>query len=644
MTDLVGRLIRGRYQIEKLVARGGMATVYLAEDNRLDRKVAIKVIHPHLANDSNFREKFVREAKIAAGLSHPNLVNVFDQAEDADVVFLAMEYVSGITLRQALDDFGSLPAIRALEVFEPMVSALAAAHAAGILHRDLKPENVLLSDDGKVKLSDFGLARPITAQTQTGGVVGTVAYMSPELVSRGVADARSDVYAAGIMLFELLTGKQPFQGEQAVQIAYQHANSEVPAPSSLNANVPELLDELVLWATAKLPQNRPADANELHRVLVEAKSDLRNAKKAGELTRHLRETSLLRETTLLQETSMLQETPDLNQTALLDAHQTTQINQDLNQTVNLSAALTPEPEVSDREIVYHSHRTLKVLISSALVLLLGLGAGWWFSSGPGGFEIMPNLTSRSQAEAERLVTSLGASAVIVTESSKTVTSGLVISSQPSAGSIYWGGAVTITVSSGPKLVTVASLEGKTLVEATAQILQAGFVLGKVTSWFNTAPIGTVYAHSGGGSTKVPEGSPIDLEISLGSIPVVAGLDQETAINLIQVAGLKVKTVTTEYSETVTKGQAIALVPLTEPLGKGGEVNLVVSKGSDVVVMPRVVGETIRASKSLLESLGLVVVVDTNQLSSNWGIAKVKKVSVSPGTQLRVGDSVKLSSN
>jgi serine/threonine-protein kinase len=638
MTDLVGRLIRGRYQIEKLVARGGMATVYLAEDNRLDRKVAIKVIHPHLANDSNFREKFVREAKIAAGLSHPNLVNVFDQAEDADVVFLAMEYVSGITLRQALDDFGSLPAIRALEVFEPMVSALAAAHAAGILHRDLKPENVLLSDDGKVKLSDFGLARPITAQTQTGGVVGTVAYMSPELVSRGVADARSDVYAAGIMLFELLTGKQPFQGEQAVQIAFQHANSEVPAPSTLNPNVPELLDEIVLWATAKLPQNRPANANELHRVLVQAKSDLRNPKKAGELAQHLRETTLFRETTLLRET------PDVNQTALLDTHQAPLLSQDLNQTVNLGAALATEPDAPRREIVYHSHRTLKVLISSALVLLLGLGAGWWFSSGPGGFEIMPNLTSRSQADAERLVSSIGAPVVIVTESSKTVTSGLVISSQPSAGSIYWGGAVTITVSSGPKLVTVASLEGKTLVEATAQILQAGFVLGKVTSWFNSAPIGTVYAHSGGGSTKVPEGSAIDLEISLGSIPVVSGLDQETAINLIQVAGLKVKTVSNEYSETVAKGQAIALVPLTDPLGKGGEVNLVVSKGSDVVVMPRVVGETIRASKSLLESLGLVVVVDTNQLSSNWGIAKVKKVSVSPGTQLRVGDSVKLSSN
>jgi len=633
MADLVGRLIRGRYQIEKLVARGGMATVYLAEDNRLDRKVAIKVIHPHLANDRTFREKFVREAKIAARLSHPNLVNVFDQAEDGDVVFLAMEYVSGITLRDALDKFGALSASRALDVFEPMVAALAAAHAAGVLHRDLKPENVLLSDDGKVKLSDFGLARPISAQTQTGAVVGTVAYLSPELVSRGVADARSDIYAAGIMLFELLTGRQPFQGEQAVHVALQHANSEVPAPSSLNETIPELLDELVLWATAKLPQNRPSDAIEFHRVLLQAKADLKNPKKSEELTQRLRET-----TVLSGETATAFEQLNLDQTQVLgDTGASTS-----NETVALN--LRPEVVEENRVQIYHSHRVVKVLVASALTVLLGLGAGWWFSAGPGGFEVMPNLANRSQVEAEGLISSLGATAVIVTESSKTISSGLVISSEPGSGSIYWGGPVTIRVSSGPKLVTIASLEGKTLVEATAQILQSGFVLGKVTSWFNSSPIGTVYAHSGGGSTKVAEGSAIDLEISLGSIPVVAGLDQETAVNLVQVAGLKVKTVITEFSETVTKGQAIALVPLAEPIGKGGEVNLVVSKGSDVVTMPRVVGETIRASKTLLESLGLVVVVDTNQLSSNWGVAKVKKVSVAPGTQLRVGDSVKISSN
>lgn len=630
MAELVGRLIHGRYQVEKLIARGGMATVYIAEDNRLDRKVALKVIHPHLANDRIFREKFVREAKIAAQLSHPNLVNVFDQAEDNGNVFLAMEFVSGITLRQALDEYGALSPIRALDVFEPIMAGLAAAHGAGILHRDLKPENVLLSDDGRIKLSDFGLARPISAQTQTGGVVGTVAYLSPELVSRGIADARSDVYAAGIMLFELLTGTQPYQGEQAVHVAMQHANSEVPRPSSINPKIPELLDEIVLWATSKQPQDRPADAIEFHKILIRAKNELKTGKPDAALANQLRETAVLRQTTVLQ--------PNSDATQILGDD--VLANHSLNETVALDFATeTLEPETR-----YAAHRALKMLIASTLVILLGLGAGWWFSAGPGGFHLMPNLTSRTKAEALKALGELKPNAVVVTETSKTVTSGLVISSNPSAGSIYWGGPIKIVVSSGPKLVAAPALAGKTFVEATAAILQAGFTVGKLNSWFNPAPIGTVYAYDGSDGSQIAEGSAIDLEISLGSIPGVAGLDQATAINVIQAAGLKVKDVTQEYSNTVTKGQVISIVPLTEPLGNGGEVNMVVSKGPDTVVMPKVVGETISASKSLLESLGLRVVVDTNQLSSNWGIAKVKKVSASVGTKLHVGDTVTLISH
>ncbi|MEN9749167.1 MAG: hypothetical protein RL149_245 [Actinomycetota bacterium] len=633
MSDLVGRLIHGRYQVNKLIARGGMATVYLAEDNRLDRKVALKVIHPHLANDPNFREKFVREAKLAARLSHPNLVNVFDQSEDDDIVFLAMEYVSGITLRQALDDFGSLTPSRALEVFEPIIAGLAAAHGAGILHRDIKPENVLLSDDGRIKLSDFGLARPISAQTQTGGVVGTVAYLSPELVSRGTADARSDVYAAGIMLFELLTGTQPFKGEQAVQVAMQHATSEVPAPSSVKANVPELLDEIVLWATSKLPQDRPADAIELHKVLVRAKNELKNPKTSAQLTQQLRNTNALRATSILPSMDT-----DHDKTIALGEMGTPVPSHGETIVLNLDS---PQSEAQPR---FASHRAIKLLVASTLVVLLGLGAGWWFSAGPGGFHLMPNLTSRTKTEAIDALADFKAKVQVIEESSKTVTNGLVISTSPSAGSIFWGGDITLNISTGPKLVSAPSLAGKTFVEATAEILKAGFRVGKVSSWFNSAPIGTVYAYDGSDGAKIAEASAIDLEISLGAIPVVSGLDQATAISVIEAAGLKVKTISQEYSNSVAKGQVISIIPLTEPLGKGGEVNLIASKGPDTVVMPKVVGETISASRSLLESLGLRVVVDTNQLSSNWGIAKVKKVSVSAGTKLHVGDTVTLISH
>ena len=613
MSNLVGQLIHGRYQVERLVARGGMATVYLAEDNRLDRKVALKVIHPHLANDREFREKFVREAKMAAQLSHPNLVNVFDQAEDGEVVFLAMEYIPGITLREALQDFGALSPNRVLEIFEPVLAGLAAAHKAGILHRDIKPENVLLSDDGKIKLSDFGLARPISAHTQTGAVIGTVAYLSPELVSKGIADARSDVYAAGIMLFELLTGKQPFEGEEAVHIAMQHANSEVPPPSSINPAVPELLDELVLWATAKDPNHRPADAGEFHDVLVRARSDLRAGRKSSTVTQRL----------------------DLNKTTVLSNTNATEVLGALNVTTAIPDTL---PDI-ERELIGSRNRALKILISAVLTVLLGLGAGWWFSAGPGGLQVMPDLSNRTEAQASQTLSSFKAQISILRESSKTVAAGQVISTSPSAGSLFWGGTITLRISTGPKLISVPDISGKTLVEATAALLQQGFSVGKVSSWFSNSPIGTVFAYSGGDGSKQPEGSAIDLEISLGAIPVVAGLDQAAATNLIQVAGLKLKDVTEEYSDDVPKGQVISLIPLTDPIGKSGEVNLVISKGTSIVIMPKVVGETISAAKKLLEGLGLRVIVDTNQLTSKWGIAKVKRSSVAQGTKLRVGDTV-----
>ncbi|MEY4320332.1 MAG: hypothetical protein RLZZ471_273 [Actinomycetota bacterium] len=630
MSDLVGKLIHGRYLVEKLVARGGMATVYLAEDNRLDRKVALKVIHPHLANDAEFRSKFVREAKIAAKLSHPNLVNVFDQAEDGEIVFLAMEYVPGITLRDALRDFGALSTSRVLDIFEPVLSGLAAAHKAGILHRDIKPENVLLSDDGKIKLSDFGLARPISAHTQTGAVIGTVAYLSPELVSKGIADARSDVYAAGIMLFELLTGKQPFTGDQAVQIAMQHANSEVPAPSSLNPEVPELLDELVLWATAKDPSHRPADANEFHSVLVRARTDLRQGRKNDYLTQKLE----INKTQILNSTDQNATKPFTNPSIGGPAN-ATEILGDLSQT----AQLADSSQQTSTSTLGSTNRALKILISAVLTVLLGLGAGWWFSAGPGGIQIMPDLVNRSETQATKALAGFKAQIEVLRQSSKTVAAGAVIASEPTSGSIFWGGKIRLLISTGPKLVTAPALSGKTLVEATALILQSGFSVGKVDSWFNSAPIGTVFAFSGGDGSEIPEGSAIDLEISLGSIPVVAGMDKATATNLLEVAGLKVKGISEDYSDTIAKGQVISLVPLSDPLGKAGEVNLVISKGTNVVLMPKVVGETISAAKTVLEGLGLRVIVDTNQLTSKWGIAKVKKSSAAPGAKLRVGDSV-----
>ena len=252
---LLGRVIDNRYVIERRVARGGMATVYEAMDQRLERPVAIKIMHPHLAEDEDFTRRFIQEARQAARLAHPNIVNVFDQGQDGAITFIVMEYLPGITLRELLNDFGALTPAQTLDIVKAVLYGLDAAHSAGIVHRDLKPENVLLADDGRIKIADFGLARAASHNTATSqALLGTIAYLSPELISRGIADVRSDIYALGIMMFEMLTGQQPYQGDQAVTIAYQHANDIVPTPSSKNPAIPAQFDEVVAWCSERSPR------------------------------------------------------------------------------------------------------------------------------------------------------------------------------------------------------------------------------------------------------------------------------------------------------------------------------------------------------------------------------------------------------
>ncbi|QGN59410.1 protein kinase [Nostocoides sp. HKS02] len=267
MTEsLLGRVFDGRYRVQSHIADGGMASVYLALDTRLDRDVALKILRRDLAQDDAFVSRFRREARSAARLSHPNVVSVFDQGEDEGHMFLAMEYVPGQTLREVMRAEGPLTPRAALDIMGPVLQALSAAHRAGIIHRDVKPENIILrEDDGTVKVADFGLARAVTTQTtasQTGVLLGTVAYLSPEQVERGIADARSDVYAAGLILFEMLTGSKAFTGETPIHIAYQHVHGSVPAPSSRVTSVPTELDALVALATARDPDHRPTDAGD----------------------------------------------------------------------------------------------------------------------------------------------------------------------------------------------------------------------------------------------------------------------------------------------------------------------------------------------------------------------------------------------
>jgi serine/threonine-protein kinase len=274
---LVGNLVDNRYRVQSRLARGGMSTVYLATDQRLERDVALKVLHPHLADDPQFLDRLGREAKAAARLSHPHVVGVLDQGEDGRLAYLVMEYIKGHTLRDVLNDKGALSPRLALALIDPVVEGLGAAHAAGMIHRDIKPENVLIADDGRIKLGDFGLARAISTSTSTGALIGTVAYLSPELVLGKQADARSDIYSVGIMLYEMITGRQPFDGDVPIQVAYQHVNSTVDAPSVEVPGLAAEIDELVQWCTDRDPDKRPVDGNALLSELRHIRTNLNDA-------------------------------------------------------------------------------------------------------------------------------------------------------------------------------------------------------------------------------------------------------------------------------------------------------------------------------------------------------------------------------
>jgi len=603
-----------------------MARVFLAEDLRLKRQVAVKVIHPHLAEDAVFISKFRQEAILAANLSHPNLVNVFDQGTDSGSAYLVMEYVAGQTLRQVLQEFGALPEQRALGVLESVLSGLSAAHRGGILHRDIKPENILLADDGRIKLSDFGLARPISAQTETDSVIGTAAYLSPELATRGLSDARSDVYAVGILGFELLTGRQPYTGDVAAAVVAQHSNSQVPAPSSVVDGISESVDEIVLWATERDPELRPADASEMLSFVRKVASELKGS------------------TTATNETMVLKSQGNAKVDLNTDAQQTQVLsNLNLDSMATQVIATGSDTQAPAEELPFSSFsggRFWRWVLSTLLVFALAAGGGWWFGAGPGALRSLPELENRSIAAAQSSLSNLGLTVIVKNEFSADVAQGLVTRTDPASGSfVAAGSTLTVFVSLGPELKAVPKLTGLNVAEATVAITQAGFSFGGAEAWFNEAPAGTVFDYLGSDGKKLAVTSPVTLNVSLGPIPMVSNLSQEVAVSLLTTAGLKVDEVLTAYSDSVAAGMVISLTPLSEPLGEKGSVSITVSKGSDKVVMPKVVGETIAAAKSALEALGLTVVVDTNQLSSKWGIAKVKSASAKAGVTLRRGDRV-----
>lgn len=643
-------MIDGRYQVRSMIARGGMATVYVATDLRLERRVAIKIMHDHLAADDAFRARFIQEARAAAKLAHPNVVNVYDQGEDRGLAYIVMEYVPGITLRDLLHDHHRLTPEQTIDVMDAVLSGLQAAHKIGIVHRDLKPENVLLADDGRIKLSDFGLARAASANTASGQVLlGTIAYLSPELVTQGTADIRSDIYSLGIMMYEMLTGEQPYSGDQPVNIAFRHANEDVPPPSRIRDGVPSQLDDLVVWATERDPEARPADAGAMLVALRQAEQEL--AASGGVPTAPLDSRLAVAPTGVERDQRIVSSNdgPEVGYgfatddapterhvdpiTTLFDEQVSYPTGDQVQPMYTGQAELAPVGTTTKRRAKW------PILVSILSVLLLiGAVGGWWLLLGPGSYKKTPDVVGMDQASATQQIEQQGFTVGTVTEEfSLEVVKGTVMKMQPGPGeTLAPDTPIDLTISAGPENLTVPALQGLTRDTAIKTIAESRFRYDEGTDLteFSTQPKDTVIRATDESGQALPsqmaEQSPIRLVISLGPMPDVVGKTVDEAKKSLEGVGLKVQTAGEQFSDTVPAGHIISAANGADPMKPGQTVNVTVSKGPDLVQVPNVVGKSTKDAVKALEDAGFTV---QHNVPTNF-VDKTKVTSQNPGANTK----------
>jgi len=635
---LLGRTLDGRYRITSRIARGGLAGVYEATHLRLDRTVAVKVMHSGMGGgpggDEAYVARFVREARAAARLSHPHVVSVYDQGEDGGSPYLVMELVPGHTLRDTITSQSPLAPRRALALLEPVLAALAAAHRAGLVHRDIKPENVLISDEGAVKVADFGLARAVTADTQhtsTGVLIGTVSYIAPEIVTEGRADARADVYSAGILLYELLTGRKPHEGETPIQVAYKHVHEDVPPPSRLVPALPPYVDALVARATARDPGLRPADAGVLLRQVQRVASALAAGMRDDEeLTADLSLPARVSDDT----------TPERwDQPLVLRDERTRAVARPAEARVPAPVPVpAPAPAEGRRR-----RGPLKVALAVLLLAALG-GAAAWF--GFLRYTSTPGVLGLTQQAAEARLESAGLEVKVGRPAySDTVAAGRVLSTSPSPGDrVLDGGTVTVVLSKGIEQYQVPDLAGQTVDQAQDALLAIKMSYGRaVKRWSETVPAGQVIRTDPAAGATLRPGTSVDVWVSKGRQPIKVadwtGKSADRAESTLEQAGLKV-TKEGQYSDDVPEGRVISQSPGSGTLYRGDTVSLVVSKGPELVEIPGGLrGMGVDAATERLESLGFKV--DTAKTDHYLGLGFVWSSDPDSGKRIPRGSTIVL---
>lgn len=623
---LVGQLLDGRYRVDARIAVGGMATVYRAVDTRLDRVLALKVMHPALATDASFVERFIREAKSVARLAHPNVVAVFDQGAQGQYVYLAMEYVAGCTLRDVLRERGALRARAALDILEPVLAALGAAHRAGFVHRDMKPENVLIGDDGRVKVADFGLVRSVGSVTSTtGSVLGTVSYLAPEQIENGTADTRTDVYACGVVLYEMLTGGKPHTGESPAQVIYQHLNQDVPPPSAAVPGLPTELDALVASATARDPEHRPSDAVVLLARSREARAALTDEQLDAVPPQALSEVH----DGAQDRTSVIARVLPAGQGT---AHHTSRLE--------MPPPLPPRRRTGPGRFGGPRRTVLAAVV--AVLLMLGVGTGVWYINS-GQFTQVPALLGQTEQAAGKRLSDAGLELKGVRRAySDTTERGQVMSSDPKPGErIRGNGAVTLVISRGPEVVKVPDVSGERLADARQKLKKAGLEPGMTTREFSDeAGRGEVVRTDPEAGTGRHSESAVALVVSKGSaidVPDVTGQSVEDARESLRDKGLKAELLPTRVNSPEDEGDIARQSPGEgKRAAEGDTVTLTVSKGPRVIDVPDVTGKDADEARETLEDAGFEVKVDRPFLSFS---DTIDSQSVDGGDQAPEGSTI-----
>ncbi|HEX4099933.1 MAG TPA: Stk1 family PASTA domain-containing Ser/Thr kinase [Pseudonocardiaceae bacterium] len=631
--NLVGTLLEGRYRVGPVLAHGGMSTVYRGTDTRLERPVAIKVMAPRFAADPIFLQRFEREARAAARLHHPGIVAVHDQGVDSspagDHVFLVMELVDGGTLRDLLRQRGTLPVPLALSVADMVLAALAAAHWEGLVHRDIKPENVLIGPGGVVKVADFGLVRAAAeASSATGDVIlGTVAYLSPEQVATGAADARSDVYATGVMLFEMLTGAPPYTGETALSVAYHHVNDDMPAPSTVGAAVPAPLDDLIVRATRRDPAARPPDAAAFLRALQSVRTDLgidRVPVPAPAVAAGLAGATMVR-----------------------PPERRPQVTRALARADVTADAPSPDDDPYLRERA-RNRRAFIAWMVIVLMLASAVGVGaWWLGSGR--WTVVPNLMGLQRGAVAGALSSADLKANLTDDHNDTVPGDTVIRSDPAPGQrAMRGSEITVVISLGHPVVP--DLPAGSTPEETQRAVQQADLSPRLdpdaARFDDTVPAGAVIGLQPASGTMLTVGAPVTLVLSKGpapaTVPDVRNLPQAAAVSVLTRAGLTVQ-VQRQFDGQIAGGRAIGTDPKAGTgTARGANVILLVSTAS---VVPSVVGLPIAQARQVLADAGLNSTV--SQSFGGFGFlggVSDRVISQSPdaGQPVRPGATVALS--